>query len=294
VAVQVNQLHAFLAVARYLSFRRAAESLYLSQSALSAQINALERDLGVQLFRRDRSGTQLTRDGLDLVPVARSAVAAVAEVELAARRTPRSPRRLVVGLMDYALGELTWPLLRTFHDARPDVDLTLVRAAFWDAAVSLQRGVFDVLLGIGPFDTSQCSVTKVGSTSLSAVVPSHHPLAEADVIEGAWLADRVTICPPEGMGKVWVAFWSLRDWGGPTPERLTQFPPNTRLEDLAARIAHGGHVGAWPSAVPAGPGIVLRPLDRAVEAPVQIASRLNAHQDVRDFLSMATLLAGAS
>jgi DNA-binding transcriptional LysR family regulator len=267
--------------------------LYLSQSALSAQITALERELGVQLFRRDRSGTQLTRDGLDLVGVARSAVAAVAEVELAAGRSPRFRRRFVVGLMDYALGELTWPLLRTFHDARPDVDLTVVRARLWDAAVCLQTGVFDVLLGIGPFDPSQCRVTEVATTPLSAVVPAHHPLAEADAIEAAWLADRVTICPPEGMGKVWVAFWSLRDWGGPPPERLTKFPPDTRLEDLPSRIAHGGHVAAWPSVAPAGPGIVLRPLDRAFAAPVQIASRLDAHEDVHEFLSLATRLAGA-
>jgi DNA-binding transcriptional LysR family regulator len=110
--------------------------------------------------------------------------------------------------MDCSLGEPTWPLLRTFHDARPDLELTVMRARIWEAASKLQSGVYDVLLGIGPFDPSQCRVTEVTSTPLSAVVPAHHPLAEANVIEAAWLADRLTICPPEGMGRVWVAFWA--------------------------------------------------------------------------------------
>jgi DNA-binding transcriptional LysR family regulator len=291
-AMQVNQLHAFLAVARCLSFSRAAQSLYLSQPALSAQIKALERDLGVQLFRRGPSGTRLTREGLDLLNLAREAVAAVAEVELAARGIPRCRRRFVVGLMDYALGGLTWPLLGAFHDARPDLQITVVRARFFDAAICLREGAFDVLLGIGPFGTSQFHVAQVASMPLSAVVPAHHPLAGADVIEAAWLAERVTIGPPEGMGKEWVGFWSLREWGGRPPERLIHFPPDTRLDHLPARIAHGGHVAAWPSSAPAGQGIVLRPLDLAIEAPVEIASRHDAHQDVHDFVAMATRLAG--
>jgi DNA-binding transcriptional LysR family regulator len=81
--MQLHHLHAFLALAQDLNFRRAAARLYISQPAQSAQVAELERLLCVQLFQRDRSGTRLTADGLALVPVARSAVAAMAEVELA-------------------------------------------------------------------------------------------------------------------------------------------------------------------------------------------------------------------
>src|ERR1039458_7282742 len=52
------RLMVFRAVAEQLSFRKAAEELYLTQPAVSLQIKALEEDLGVQLF--DRSGAHIT------------------------------------------------------------------------------------------------------------------------------------------------------------------------------------------------------------------------------------------
>ncbi len=54
------RLVVFRAVAEQLSFRKAAEELYLTQPAVSLQIKALEKDLGVQLF--DRSGRKRSLD----------------------------------------------------------------------------------------------------------------------------------------------------------------------------------------------------------------------------------------
>ena len=61
--VHVRDLRYFAAVARELSFTRAAERLYLSQPALSKQIRALERRLNVTLFDREPDGVRLTRAG---------------------------------------------------------------------------------------------------------------------------------------------------------------------------------------------------------------------------------------
>jgi hypothetical protein len=69
------------------------------------------------------------------VPVAKSAVTAVAEVELTAHRSPGYQRRFTAGVM-YGAGELTWPLLCTFHEARPDVELNVVHVGFYDASPS--------------------------------------------------------------------------------------------------------------------------------------------------------------
>ena len=59
----LRQLEYFVAVAERLSFRKAAESCFVSQPALSAQIAQLEAMLGVKLFERDRRGVQLTPAG---------------------------------------------------------------------------------------------------------------------------------------------------------------------------------------------------------------------------------------
>jgi DNA-binding transcriptional LysR family regulator len=75
--VDIRQLRNFLAVAEVASFTRAAESLHLSQPALSHSIAQLERQIGTQLFDRRRRSIALTAGGEALVPAARRAVRAV-------------------------------------------------------------------------------------------------------------------------------------------------------------------------------------------------------------------------
>ena len=67
----LRQLEYFAALADRLNFRKAAESCFVSQPALSAQISQLESLLGLSLFERDRRGVRLTSAGKALLPDAR-------------------------------------------------------------------------------------------------------------------------------------------------------------------------------------------------------------------------------
>ncbi len=67
---QLSELKVFLAAAEELSFSRAAERLHLSQSAISQNIQALERDFGVELFTRQGRSVRLTEAGQALLPLA--------------------------------------------------------------------------------------------------------------------------------------------------------------------------------------------------------------------------------
>ena len=62
--MELRQIRSFLSVAETLHFGRTAELIHLSQPALSLQIRALEEDVGVRLFERNRRKTTLTAAGV--------------------------------------------------------------------------------------------------------------------------------------------------------------------------------------------------------------------------------------
>ena len=64
----LNALRAFEAIARHLSFARAAEELHVTPAALSHQIRALEEQLGLELFHRRARSIELTEAGRTLYP----------------------------------------------------------------------------------------------------------------------------------------------------------------------------------------------------------------------------------
>lgn len=83
--MELYQLKGFAAVAEQGHLTRAADKLHVSQPALSAQIKALEDELGVELFERVPSGMTLTSAGKRLLPVARSVLAAAQALHTEAR-----------------------------------------------------------------------------------------------------------------------------------------------------------------------------------------------------------------
>src|SRR4051812_6190915 len=67
--LNLRQIRAFVVVARFSSFTRAADLLHLTQPALTVQIRQLEQALGIKLFDRNTRAVELTRIGRELLPV---------------------------------------------------------------------------------------------------------------------------------------------------------------------------------------------------------------------------------
>jgi LysR family transcriptional regulator, glycine cleavage system transcriptional activator len=119
---QLNALKAFEAAARHISFTRAAEELSVTQGAVSHQVKALESELGVKLFNRERQRLIITDAGRDYLAVVREAFDRIA------MGTERLVQRQSSGMLtvstspDFAAKWLVHRLGR-FAEVHPEIDL---------------------------------------------------------------------------------------------------------------------------------------------------------------------------
>jgi LysR family transcriptional regulator, glycine cleavage system transcriptional activator len=120
----LNGLRAFEAAARYLSFTRAAESLFVSQAAVSHQIKALEEQLGVELFRRMTRALELTDAGRRLYPRVQQAFDLLEQGVREARVRGERQGLTISVLPSFASGWLVRRLGR-FTAANPGVQVRL-------------------------------------------------------------------------------------------------------------------------------------------------------------------------
>jgi DNA-binding transcriptional LysR family regulator len=181
--MELRHLRSFLAVAEELHFSRAARRLHMAQSPLSQQIQRLERELGVPLFRRNRRKVELTDAGLAMLDHARRAIDHAERATRIARAVGAGRAgRLDVGFLATAALALLPAVLPPFRKAAPDADLRLTEAGSQDLLQALHRGEVDVVFTRPPSPTAELSTEVVWREPVIAALPAGHPLcAEPDV-----------------------------------------------------------------------------------------------------------------
>ncbi|MGP6171223.1 LysR substrate-binding domain-containing protein [Microbacterium sp. A204] len=199
--MDLQQLRYVVAVADTESFTRAAAKCFVTQSALSHQIAALEREIGQRLFARTSRSVRLTEAGTAFVTHAREALIAVnsaTEEAVAAAGEVRGTLRL--GVIPTVTAVDVPHLLRAFHDAHPHTRVEL-RVGNSDALVAAVRSSeIDVALlglreGVVP---ASVAVRQLARGRLLAVLPGSHRLASRRRVSLADLADETFADFPAG------------------------------------------------------------------------------------------------
>jgi DNA-binding transcriptional LysR family regulator len=120
------QLEAFVEVARRGSVTRAADALFVTQPALSARLNALERAVGTELVIRRRGGARLTEAGRAFLPYAERALQAVADGKQVLGELARGVAGHVAIGASPAVSTYALPaILKRFAEAHPDVQVAV-------------------------------------------------------------------------------------------------------------------------------------------------------------------------
>ncbi|MEV6963120.1 LysR family transcriptional regulator [Streptomyces sp. NPDC051207] len=218
--VHVRDLRYFVTVAEELHFTRAAERLYVSQPALSKQVRALERQLGVTLFRRDPAGVSLTAAGDALLPHARRVLDAWQEgaaAVAAARAAERST--LVVGMSTSPGRGGLLPAVRSrFTAAYPEAVLRLRQVSWEDPTAGLADGEADVAFVWLPLpDPERYEWTVVAEETRLLALPDGHPLAARPGIRFTDLLDEPFLALPRSAGVLRDHWLALDARGGREP-----------------------------------------------------------------------------
>ncbi|MFF0156362.1 LysR family transcriptional regulator [Streptomyces sp. NPDC005263] len=142
--MRTEQLEYIAAVTRLGSLRRAAEELRLSQPALSETVRNLERELGVDLLERKRSGATMSAEGRELLPYIVRVLEAVDRLRVAAGEQHRISRMVRVGTVNAATVPLLVPAVRDFRAVHPVTQVEVVGAQQTEIHRALSEGGFDL------------------------------------------------------------------------------------------------------------------------------------------------------
>ncbi|WP_367321032.1 LysR family transcriptional regulator [Streptomyces sp. HUAS ZL42] len=218
--VHVRDLRYFVTVAEELHFTRAAERLYVSQPALSKQVRALERQLGVELFRREPQGVTLTEAGTALLPHARRVLGDWAEGS-AAMAAARAARRgtLVVGMSTSPGRGGLLPAIRSrFTAAHPEAIVRLRQVTWEDPTAGLADNTADVAFVWLPLpDAGRYGWTVVAEEPRLVALPETHRLAARGELDLADLADEPFLALPPAAGPLRDFWLALEERAGRPP-----------------------------------------------------------------------------
>jgi len=271
--MELRQLRAFVAVAMAGHFGRAAARLNLTQPGLTLRIQALEKELGVQLLERNAREVQLTVAGSVLLPHAQSLLR-IEDRALRELKDQADGRAARLRISYVAYGVLKFPaeVIAEFRRRYPtvQVDTTVGNSAL--NAESLLNGTVDAafiypgFVGMAGGIPDTVTVRLLSRDSVMLAVSPNHPLARLEVIPITALRREPIVIFPTSPGPSATRSFVrvLSRLMGAEPNVVAHEPPDQALEAVArsnslVTFANGSRATSAPV-----PGIAYRPIAPAM------------------------------
>ncbi|MBS97140.1 MAG: LysR family transcriptional regulator [Oceanospirillaceae bacterium] len=190
IRFDLRHLKAFIAVAEQLHFKKAADSLFITQPALSRLIKSLEEEVQAELFTRTTRQVALTQAGQLLLSECRLAFGHIERgMHLAQRASNGDIGHISLAYNDFAINGPLPRILELFKETHPDISVELSYVPSHLQHQLLQDCEIDVGFRMGPYKAENIDSLTVAREKLVAVLPAKHPLANRKSIRLKELAN---------------------------------------------------------------------------------------------------------
>lgn len=190
-----------LAVARSLSFYRAANTLGVSQSSVSTRIRALEEDLGILLFERNTRGVRLTEAGRLFVERISTGVEQIDyAVKTAGMTALGECGRLRIGVHALTPGSFLAEMIEQYRENHPGITVKITEGTPSKIVMQLRAGGLDLAFVAGTPTLPDCHTRPIWTERLVAVLAESHRLADQKSVTWTDLIDETFIVRHDGTG----------------------------------------------------------------------------------------------
>lgn len=190
--MDIDSLNYFINVAECLSFAQAAKRLYVSQSALSNRIAALEKEIGALLFERTTRSVSLTAAGEYFLAEAKNITNHLGEVTLHTRELAAGTQgSLKVGYLDFLGYDIVERTIMDYHRAYPGIHIEIVKMNYPTLLKNMNDMSVDVGLLVQSVDglpQALCG-TPLLTSRLRVLMRKDHPLAEKSSVKLSEIRD---------------------------------------------------------------------------------------------------------
>jgi DNA-binding transcriptional LysR family regulator len=291
--MELRQLRYFVTLAEELHFGRAAAREHIVQSALSQQVQRLERELGVRLLERSTHHVGLTAAGVVFLAEARRILAQVDRAAAVARSAAGAAAALRVGIIDSSYDSMP-QILYEVQARHPGLVIHQVEVGVPEQYQQLIEGRLDVGIGRAALAPPQVASLLFRQDPLGVLVPRDHRFAGLDAIPVTVLAEEPLLLAEEVRAPEFNQFTvEMCRAAGFTPAVYGGTVESIRA--AADLVAQGRCLYCVPSScIAALPGTIWRPLtEPASYYPWSVLWRATEVSDhVRAVVSCARTMSG--